>query len=262
MRAFDQLAGYPPVSLGDLDERASLQRRVDDKYIVTLDQLDELLDELRSDHDVLDIDGCRTFEYRSVYFDTPDHRCFTDHVRDVKPRFKLRTRHYVTTSECVFEVKLKQADGETTKESIDYDGRSADRITDEGERLTRKALAGIDVDPPDDLKPTLVTAFRRSTLGLRDGPERLTIDRELRLRCGDDALCLRGDRALLETKTEDGEGRADRVLRSAGVEPVSFSKYRLGIGCLARPGEDPGYADSLQAAFERAPAATSAGPSA
>ena len=259
----DQLGQFPPVSLEDLDERASLQRRTDNKYIVTLDRLRGLLDELAGDHDVLDIDGCRTFDYRSVYFDTPDLRCFTDHVRDHRPRFKLRTRHYVTTKECVFEVKVKGSDGETSKESIHYDGEAADRVTDPAEQLSADVLADAGIDPPEDVNPTLVTQFRRSTLGLREGAERLTIDRDLRLRCGDEMLCLRVDRALLETKTEDGDGRADRVLRDAGVETVSFSKYRLGIGCLARPGEDPGYADPLDPAFERAGSGVrSAGPSA
>jgi hypothetical protein len=249
--ALDRLGEFTPVSLGDLDERASLQRRVDHKYVVKLDVLDELLAELRADHDALDIDGYRTFDYRSVYFDTSDYRCFVEHVRDVKPRFKLRTRHYVTTEQCVFEVKVKKADGETTKESIDYSGETADELTDDARELIAETLGAVQVELPDDLQPTLVTQFRRSTLGLRDGPERLTIDRDLRMVCGDKALCLRGDRALLETKTEDGAGRADRVLRDAGVETVSFSKYRLGVGRLARAGEDPGYAEALEPAFER-----------
>ena len=252
MSAFHRLDEFEPVSLEELDERASLQKRVDDKYIVTLDRLADLLGDLRADHQVLEIDGCRTFDYRSVYFDTPDYRCFTEHVRDVKPRFKLRTRHYITTEQCVFEVKVKQADGETVKESIDYEGASADRLTDEAHELIAEVLARHGIDPPAELRPTLATEFRRSTLGLADGPERQTIDRELRLRCGDDLLCLGDDRALLETKTEDGEGRADRALREAGVEPVSFSKYRLGIGQLARPGEDLGYDEPLRPAFERA----------
>jgi hypothetical protein len=245
------MPNFTPVSLDELDQRASLQRRVDHKYVVTVDVLDDLLKELRSDHDVLDIDGCRTFDYRSVYFDTPAHRCFTDHVHGVKPRFKLRTRHYVTTRECVFEVKIKQADGETTKKSIDYEGESSDQVTDAARELISDALGGEGIDLPSNLRPTLVTQFRRSTLGLRDGGERLTIDRELRLVCGNEQLCLREDRALLETKTEDGEGRADGALRDAGVEPVSFSKYRLGVGRLARPGDDSGYAEGLEPAFER-----------
>jgi VTC domain len=259
---FDRLADFSPVSLDALDERASLQRRVDQKYVVTFEQLDEVLAALDTNHDVLDIDGCRTFDYRSVYFDTPDHRCFVDHVRDRKPRFKLRTRHYVTTDGCVFEVKIKQPDGDMDKKSIDYDGEAADRLTDAARDLLRKSLGTVEIEPPSDLRPTLVTEFRRSTLGMRDGAERTTIDRGLRLRRGDEELRLRDDRALLETKTEDGDGRADRALRAAGVEPVSFSKYRLGIGRLAHPDADPGYADALESAFAPGASATSPGSSA
>ncbi len=243
------LADFTPVSLKEMDERASLQRRVDHKYVVTLDRLDELLAELHSDHDALEIDGCRTFDYRSVYFDTPDLRCFTDHVRDVRPRFKVRTRHYVTTDGCVFEVKIKQEDGQMSKQSIDYEGESADRLTEAAHELADDALGGVQIEPPAELRPTLVTEFRRSTLGLREGGERLTIDRRLRLRCGDDALCLRDDRALLETKTENGEGHADRALRAAGVEPVSFSKYRLAIGLLRTEDPDPPVPDARERWF-------------
>ena len=97
--------------------------------MVDLGQLERLFDGLRADHEALEIDGKREFDYRSTYFDTPELTCFYDHVRDHKPRFKLRTRHYVTTRKCVFEVKLKLEDGETVKHSIDYDGESDARVT-------------------------------------------------------------------------------------------------------------------------------------
>jgi len=38
--------------------------------------------------------------------------------------------------------------------------------------------------------------------------------------------------ALVETKTEDGPGRADALLREAGLAPVSMSKYRTGVDLL------------------------------
>lgn len=59
------LAGFEGLSLAQLDERAALLRRVDTKYAVELEQFAELLDRLREDHEVLEIDGRRQFGYRS-----------------------------------------------------------------------------------------------------------------------------------------------------------------------------------------------------
>lgn len=113
--------GLRPVSLESLDERASLQRRVDNKYLVPLDRLTRVTDALRGDHEILEIDGERVFDYESTYFDTPSFDSFHDHVRDHRPRYKLRTRFYVTSGSCIFEVKVKRDDGETVKQHIDYD---------------------------------------------------------------------------------------------------------------------------------------------
>jgi hypothetical protein len=247
----DLIAAFRPISLDELDRRASLQQRVDHKYVAGLDRLADMLESLRADHDALEIDGRRAFDYRSVYFDTPERTSFVDHVEGRKPRYKVRTRHYLTTRACVFEVKIKRPDGETSKRSIDYDGTEQDRLTEDARALIDEELGAAGLEPPGELHPSLVTEFSRVTLGLRDGPERVTIDRDLRLGSGDESLVLRPDLALVETKTEDGAGRSDRALAELGVEPVSLSKYRIGIGRLAAPEADADYAQPLAYAFER-----------
>lgn len=40
---------------------------------------------------------------------------------------------------------------------------------------------------------------------------------------------------VLESKSEEGRSRADRVLEELGVESRPLSKYRVGIELLARP---------------------------
>jgi hypothetical protein len=65
----------------------------------------------------------------------------------------------------------------------------------------------------------------------------------------DRSVSLRDDRALVETKSEGGEGRLDAMLRNAGCEPMSISKYRLGVGLLVA--DDPGsaHAEPLRRCF-------------
>jgi hypothetical protein len=53
-------------------------------------------------------------------------------------------------------------------------------------------------------------------------------DRETRLRPG---------LLVIETKTEDGRSDIDDELQAAGCDPMSISKYRVGVGVLLA--EDP-----------------------
>lgn len=237
------LASFRAVGLAELEQRAALLRRVDNKYAVDEERFAELARMLRDDHDVLEIDDRRQFSYRTIYFDTADLRCFRDHLDDRIPRFKARTRLYADTDQCVFEVKLKRDDDETDKRQIDYQAQYADRLTASAMRCLREALADADLDIPDELDATLRTSFRRVTLAARRGSERLTCDSSVRLDAGDRDAELEPGLVLVETKSESGDSPADRALARFGIRPISLSKYRVGIGLLgprAVAGPQPG----------------------
>jgi hypothetical protein len=234
-----KLERFEGVSLKHLDERASLLRRVDNKYAVGPEQFLRLLDRLRRDHSVLDIDGRRAFAYETTYFETHDLRCFTDHVEDRRPRFKARTRCYLESDYCVFEVKLKRQDGETDKRQIDYSPKQRRTFTDEARRSLEEALREADVEPPDRMEAAIHTSFRRVTFAANTGAERVTCDFGVRLtaQSGADAE-MRDGLVLVETKTEDGQSPADAALAEMGLEPTSLSKYRVGMGLLGPSGDD------------------------
>jgi VTC domain len=246
----DLLVAFDPVSLDELDERAALLKRLDHKYAVAWPAFAELAERLRESHQVLEIDGQRTFAYSSTYFDTPDLRCFVDHVEDRLPRFKARSRLYEDSHHCVFEVKLKRSSDETDKRQLDYDEDDHGRMTSAAEECVRSALADAGVDGPNDvsgeLRPTLTTAFQRVTFASLRGPERLTCDLGVKLRAPDGAAAsMKQDLVLVETKSEDGDSPADRELGRMGIESISLSKYRVGVslvggaqGSGAQPGSD------------------------
>jgi hypothetical protein len=232
--AMDALDSLRPITLEALEERAALLRRVDTKYLVAQADLTVLIEELARDHDVLEIDGQRRFSYRSVYFDTPDMRAFHDHVNGVRPRFKLRTRCYLDADTCQFEVKLKREDDETSKRQMPYPPAQAEQLTPEAIEFVAENLAEAGIAPAGELRPQLSTEFDRVTLVARDGSSRITSDTSLRLLRlpGGAARTMDASLALVETKSEDGGGRADELLRGAGFAPVSISKYRTGVDLL------------------------------
>jgi VTC domain len=245
---------FGPVSLDELNDRAALQRRTDNKYLVSSNDLARLAEALADEHDVLEIDGDRVFEYDSTYFDTPSLQCFHDHVEDRRPRYKVRTRCYVATGDCFFEVKVKRADGETLKRSVEYDPDKRGSMQPEARELVAATLAECGMGAPDDeLSATLVTRFERVTVAARERAERTTFDFGVELVApGGDAVVMDREHVIVETKTPDGEGKWDRVLHEAGHEPISLSKYRIGTALLRAPGEDGAYAREEKKLFSAA----------
>jgi hypothetical protein len=237
-RAADLLSGLGAISLDGLEERAALLKRIDRKYVLEADVFEALIDRLAGDHDALEIDDRRLFAYRSVYFDTPDLRCFHDHIEDRQPRFKARTRLYRDTGLCHFEVKLKPEDGETDKRQTEHPPERAEELTDDARRLLAEALGPADIEPPDDLRAILRTCFDRATLAARDSSARVTCDVDIAMETLEGrAARVRDGLVLVESKSEDGDAPADRVLAELGHEPVSLSKYRVSIDLLVERDE-------------------------
>jgi hypothetical protein len=241
--AVDRLA---PISLDALDARAALRRRADAKYVIAQGSLTAMIDRVAERYEVLEIDGLRAFSYESVYFDTPGLLSFHEHVEGVRPRFKSRSRLYQETGVCFFEVKVKNESDTTVKRQCDYDLGDHGRLTDEVWAFLDASLHELaDRTAPPDLAPSLATRYRRITLGARDHGERVTIDLEVVLQSMEDnRMTMPDDMALVETKTEGGEGAVDDELAALGCQPATISKYRLGVGLLlpddpeaARPSE-------------------------
>jgi hypothetical protein len=233
------------INLERLDARSALRERVDTKYIVPRGHLAEAMTRRADAYLILEIDGERIFAYESVYFDTPELRCFHDHVNDRRPRFKTRTRLYRETGACFLEVKVKDAEDVTTKRQREYDVADHGRLVEAGVDFVDRVLRDLADHPaPSGLAPALSTRYRRITLAARDGAERVTFDLDVGLSAMDGReVHQREDLALVETKTEGGHGDFDGLLLEQGCDPVSISKYRLGVGMLLA--RDPGEA-SLQ----------------
>src|SRR5207244_5693047 len=90
-----------PISLDDLVESADLQVRMDRKYFVPAATFRLLIGELGPEFKVLEIDGQRTFDYESVYFDTPELLTYRAHLKGRRRRFKVRTRTYLNSGLCM-----------------------------------------------------------------------------------------------------------------------------------------------------------------
>ncbi|MDG4798016.1 polyphosphate polymerase domain-containing protein [Micromonospora sp. WMMD1082] len=247
------LARMATIGLTELIDRAALQTRVDRKYVVPLDVLPHLLDQLTPYARVLDIDGERSFRYESVYFDTPWLASYHCAAYRRRRRFKVRTRTYLDSAQCWLEVKISGARGSITKHRLPYD--PGDRGTvHPGRDFVDEALVREAVCPPAGsiLDPVLITTYRRATLLLPATASRVTIDTGLAWQDGNRSLHL-PDLAVVETKTSSAASPADRMLWQRGLRPARISKYATGLAALRPDLPDSPWRRTLRRHFHTTP---------
>jgi hypothetical protein len=226
-------AGVDPIGLAELMELAELQTRVDRKYFVPADVFRRLIAELTGELRVLDMDGVRSFGYESVYFDTPALFTYRAHLQRRRQRFKARTRTYLDSGLCMFEVKLIGTRGETVKQRVPHPAGDRTELTDNAlAHLATSLCQAYQQDVPAGMRPTLATTYRRTTFVSRSGDVRLTCDTGLVCLDLDHEVRDTGTHVLVESKSAAGNSTADRILRELGVRPASVSKYCLAVAAL------------------------------
>lgn len=223
---------FAPIGLDELTQCADLQTRVDRKYVLSVEQTARLMELLDPATRVLTIDGETSFNYESVYFDTPDLDSFRMAALRRRRRFKVRTRSYVDSGLCWLEVKTRGPRGATVKHRLSYD--CADRATvDPGRWFVDQVFAdeSIAVGSQVTLTPVLTTKYRRTTLYLPTAGSRVTVDSDLRWYAGDEALRV-PDMVIVETKTASAACCVDRLLWASNLRPARISKYATGLAAL------------------------------
>lgn len=179
----------------------------------------------------MEIDGLRSFRYRSTYFDTPDFEQYLAHRQGRRRRYKIRSRTYVDTDLCMFEIKTKGRRGTTVKHRREQPLADAHKLTPQNLEFAAQVLADEYGQEVPQLEPALHNSYTRATLVDPVDGGRVTCD--VQLRYSDAVSTVLGpDVVVVETKSADGRGVSDRALAALGIRPVSMSKYCLGVASL------------------------------
>ena len=227
------VAGLEAVGLAELVARAALQTRVDRKYVLPLAAAGQVVAELAR-HElvrVLEIGGQRSFGYESLYLDTPDLAGYHLAARGRRRRFKVRLRTYLDSEESYLEVKTRGMRGATVKERVPHDSAGLDAPGSDfvDDVLGRSGLGWVRCR---DLRPTLRTAYRRTTLHLPATDGRVTVDTGLTWSLPGGADATLPGVAIVETKSSAAASAVDRRLWRAGHRPTRVSKYGTGLAAL------------------------------
>lgn len=225
---------FASISLTELNAKAEMLTRLDNKYVVPMTVLENLAPALGAEFDILEIDGKRGFDYRTQYFDTPDMCSFRHHVQGRRMRSKVRTRHYLDADICFVEVKLKTLRKVTVKKRLAHDPDALERLNEAALQFVEDAhLARYQRGSLSPYAPVMQMQYKRMTLVARSGGERLTIDRNLHFWNDHASEAISPDMVVIETKSAFGRGIADTILRGAGYHPIgSCSKYCVGLAAL------------------------------
>lgn len=218
-----------PLSLEEVLAVADLQTRTDRKYLVDPAVFAALVDELGAGLGTLAIDGMRSFRYESVYFDTPALDSYLGAARGRRRRFKVRTRTYLDSGDCMLEVKTRNGRGETVKFRTPYDVGHRSCLESAGLEFVRTHAA---LPAGASLKSVLTTTYQRSTMVELATRARLTADAGLECSSPAGASVSLPGELLVETKSPGGPTAADRFLWRNGVRPLAVSKFCVGMAAL------------------------------
>ena len=224
----DLLESFAPIGL-DGTMTVKFMSRIDTKYLFPIGKLPYLLRNVQPFYHILEISQQREFNYKTVYFDTPDLLFYRQHVTGKLNRDKVRVRTYEANSLTFLEVKHKSNKGVTSKTRIPKNEGDPDYY-----KNSSVFLKGLIETDPHSLKAMITTRSTRITLVNLTRAERITIDYDISWNN------LRGDvlempfLAIAEIKNGKSTSQSAffQQLKKLGIRKTSFSKYAVGMTLL------------------------------
>lgn len=213
---------FDGISLSQMDG-VKLMNRTDRKYWFNISHLAMLLEKIKEDYYLLEIEGERDMLYSTIYYDTCNDEMYNNHHRGKLNRYKIRQRSYLSTESSFLEVKFKSNKGRTIKErKVSIFGKMGFGENDD---------AFIQDSSPyscHQLRAVLENSFRRLMLVSKNMDERCTIDTQLQFANGPTKAKL-DDLAIVEVKS-DGHSHSAIIdaMHQMRLKPSGFSKYCMG----------------------------------
>jgi len=217
---------FSPISLKEM-EGVELMNRTDTKFVVSLDQLLSILEEVKNTYRVLEVNDIRFSHYETLYYDTDEFLFYTRHHNGKKNRWKIRKRSYVDSAVSFLELKFKSNRGRTQKQRTGIPEFGTELNGDEEKFIGHKA--GIDFH----LSPQVKNNFTRVTLVEPSLPERITIDLKLSFEWNNILRELK-QIVIIEVKQEKRNRLSPflQALKKRHIREESISKYCLGVAML------------------------------
>lgn len=239
---------FAPISLEQLESTAAMLERLDQKYVVERTALQQAASGLADQFDILEIDGRREFTYETCYFDDAERHSYFDHHQGRRQRIKVRVRKYVDAALCFVEVKLKDKRGATIKKRLGYDVEKYGTLDDGALQHVQDSYGRLyGREFTRELEPAIEMSYQRITLVAKAGGERMTIDCNIVFSGSERTHATGDDLFIVETKSANGNGIADKILRGLHQHPTKrCSKYCVGMAALQEVGRHNKFLPALR----------------
>lgn len=236
------LKRFEPITLREM-EGVMLMDRVDTKFIFHVDRYEDLLRQLQPHYKALVVADTSLTRYETLYYDTDDLQLYHEHHNERANRFKIRSRRYVESDICFFEIKFRNHKGRTIKNRIRVPD-IAHHITPDPARLLGELT---DLDH-SRLKGTLWVHYWRTTLVSKTTTERVTLDVGLHFNTAGKKIEFR-EVAIAEVKRPKVNSPSPivSVLRRHSIRPDGISKYCLGVAHTHAPIRDNNFRELIRA---------------
>jgi len=238
---------FDPISLEELNDKAEMLNRIDNKYIVQGEVLNFSLAELSGMFDILEIEKKRAFRYSTLYFDDAEKRGYYDHHQRKRKRCKARVREYVDANLFYLEVKTNEQRSETLKRRLPLK-ESCTILDKQCNRFIQDCYqSSYHEHFNKELLPVILIKYERITLVAKNGGERLTIDANLSFHADETTVVVPEDTYIVETKSMRGNGIADKIFRRLHVQPTKrVSKYCMGMALTGQVVRYNGFLPALR----------------
>ncbi len=222
METTNIIYNFSGISLAQMDG-VKLMNRTDRKYWFNIEHLAALLELVKDDYFILEVDSKRDLPYQTTYYDTPEDEMYNTHHRGKKSRYKIRRRNYISTQSSFLEIKYKNNKGRTIKrrraslfDKSHFDLADEEFINHNSPYATQR------------LRKVLDNEFNRLMLVSKAMNERCTIDSELLFKSNNTQVKLEG-LVIVEVKSE-GHNYSPIIeaLNALRLKPSGFSKYCMG----------------------------------
>lgn len=215
-----------PISLEQLDAN-KLMNRIDTKFIFNTALLSEILERVKNDYQVLEIENRRVFNYESLYFDTQSFKFYNDHHNGRPNRTKVRYRKYVDTGDVYFEVKQRVKDFRTDKHRIKRDEIYTELKSEETNLLDELHINEL------NLEEKIWILYKRITLSSISTLERVTIDLNMEFDTKNNHKEF-PDLIVAEVKQDRFSRTSSFVsaLRKCNIPSFRISKYAIAIAMM------------------------------
>ena len=217
---------FEPIHLDEMD-RVRLMSRMDTKYVFSISKLPGILNEVVAAYLMLEIEGEREQDYKTIYFDTSGYNMYTSHHNGKLNRYKVRIREYASTGDKFFEVKLKNNKKKTIKKRIRFKEDNMD--LSENQYLFIEEYTSFS---NSKMAKSHKNSFTRLTLVNKKLSERITVDYNLRFEdpvSGKEAR--KENICIVEVKRDNGSEKSEfvKVLEKNKIRSMGFSKYFMGV---------------------------------